>query len=200
MPIDADAYPLYWPEHWPRTKRRETTYRYKLTFAAARDAAIKQLKKLRATEIIISTNIPVRRDGLPRADIQPTDPGVAVYWTEFATSGSTPRVIACDKWSTVRDNMRACGLALEALGALKRSGATQVVERAFGGIAALPMNASRPWRDAMGFSHTDPVSRETLTARYHELLLKAHPDHGGTQSALTALINAYRDARDEMIG
>jgi hypothetical protein len=88
-----------------------------------------------AKEIVVSTNVPTRRDGLPYADArEPADPGVAVYFTH----GKRQLVIACDSYSTVRANMRAVGATVEALRAIQRHGATSLLERAFTGFAALP--------------------------------------------------------------
>jgi hypothetical protein len=198
--LDADAYPLYWPELWPRTPphERQSTARYKVSFAEARDRVVHSCKLLGAIEIVLSTNIPLRRDGLPRMDIsEPTDAGVALYWVERKAGKPTPRVIACDHWRKVRDNMRAIGLAVEALRALKRSGATQIADKAFTGFNALPANAganSTPWRDVFGPCTT----REALEHAYREASRSAHPDLGGSHERMIAVNAAYAIARLEL--
>jgi hypothetical protein len=55
-------------------------------------------------DVVISTNIPARLDGLPRGDAKwPADPGAAVYWTNGFSSG--PRVMAIDQYTAVEDNL-----------------------------------------------------------------------------------------------
>jgi hypothetical protein len=207
--LDADAHPLYWPEQWPRTapSARERTTRYKITFSDARDRLVHELKLLGAIEIVLSTNIPLRRDGLPRMDIaEPSDAGVAVYWIERGKwdadkhdYAQVPRVIACDHWQKVRDNIRAVGLAVEALRALKRCGATQIADKAFTGFAALPAHAgasstgARPWRVVLGLNG-GPLTRTQIEDAYMRAVRTAHPDLGGTQDLMVEVNAAYREA------
>lgn len=207
LKLDADAFPLYWPMGWPRAARRENTNRYKVSFASARDTLVLELKRLGVRELVVSTNIPLRRDGLPRMDVnEPSDPGVAVYWIEpFKLNGQADlrnRVIACDRWTRVRDNMRAVGLAVDALRALQRSGATQVIDRVFQGFAALPADAEAsrpapPWREVLGLGD-EAISREALRQAYRRALLRAHPDHGGSVEALSAVTAANAAAEAEL--
>lgn len=197
--LDVDKFPLYWPEGWPRTKKRWLTYRYKVPFGKARDELVSALKRLGAAEIVVSTNIPIRGDGLPKAGIEPGDPGVAVYWME----GKAKRVIACDAWTKVRDNLRAVGLAVEGLCAVKRSGATQVLDRAFTGFTALAAEnpKGRPWRMVFGWS-ADSISwtEYDVKQRFKELLLERHPDRGGSAEATHELTRARDEALAELRG
>lgn len=193
--LDAQSFPLYWPERWQRTKVPERTSRYKVSFVQARDHVLHELELLGATTRIISTNIPTRLDGLPRADVSPRDAGVAVYWT---TRNGRNSVIACDRWATVRDNMRACGLALEGMRAVLRSGATQVAEKVYMGFAALPDNASGAWRAALGFRDQDKPNQTELRAAYELRVFKVHPDRGGKHEDMASLNAAYAQARAEL--
>jgi hypothetical protein len=195
--IDADPSPLYWPQQWPRTAARERTSRYKVTCADARDRLLQQLKLLGATARIISTNIPVRNDGLPRRDIvEPADPGVAVYWE----AEGKQHVIACDRWDKVRDNMRACGLAIEALRAMQRSGATQIMDKIYTGFAALPADAgASSWRSVLEFAADAVITADVLRKRYELLALRAHPDRPhGSHEYMAAVNRAYDVARKEI--
>lgn len=78
-------YPLDWIPGKPRTpsyKRKRSLFQ--VNFAKARDDLLSELKKLRATKIVISCNIPTRQDGLPYAKFKkPEDSGVAVYFRSF---------------------------------------------------------------------------------------------------------------------
>lgn len=82
--MEKTRYPLAWPVGWPRTRQPESSRfdpRGDRSFATARDALIAELERLGAASIILSTNIPLRKDGLPRASSrQPEDRGVAVYF------------------------------------------------------------------------------------------------------------------------
>lgn len=200
----VDAYPLYWPEGWPRTKDwARGKAPYKLEFLRARDELVREIRLLGAREVVLSTNVPLRRDGLPLAgQSEPKDPGVAVYWTKEKWVDGKPvitsHVMACDRWRSVRENVRAVGLAIEGLRAIQRSGATQILDRAFMGFAALPASTTvRTWRDVLNLPAE--FSRELLDAHYRELAKKAHPDvAGGSHEAMTALNVAYREAQKHL--
>lgn len=187
--MTIDAHPLTWPEGWPRcpSYKRESS-RYEVTFLKARDHLVRQIELAGGRDIVISTNVPLRRDGLPLANMaEPKDPGVAAYWTDRKKK---PRVIACDHWRKVRDNLRAVGLTVEALRSIERAGATELLERAFSGFAALPPPAGH-W-EVLGLQRG--ASRSAVTARYHELAGRHHPDRGGSNAEMARINDAYRQA------
>lgn len=196
----VEAFPLYWPEGWKRTALHSRSRgRYKKTFAAARDDLLRNLKLLSgASDFLISSNIPIRRDGLPLANMaEPDDTGVAVYWTETkwvdGKNKKIHRVIACDHWKTTRDNLRAIGVTIECMRTMNRAGATNIVEQAFTGFTALPANAAqRPWNVVLNLgSRATPAEIEIA---YKKLALQRHPDRGGSHEAMTELNLAYAAA------
>jgi hypothetical protein len=197
MTIGIDAYPLAWPEGWKRTKNRKHSA-YKVSFSAARDDLAKELSMLarRHHDVVISSNVPTRRDGLPMVGHrEPDDPGVAAYWID---KQGRQRVIACDTWRTVRENLRAVGLAVGALRLLERTGASEILERAFTGFAALPpQGGATDWPSVLGIPATSTA--EHVRAAYQELAFRHHPDRGG-DAATMAKINAARDAALKEIG
>ena len=146
--LSGEAYPLYWPEGWPRSHhRRNGPY-----------AVVAGEKKIEC-------------------------------------------VIACDQWARVKDNLRAAGLALAALRALKRSGASQILDRAFVGLTATALAASNPvrtWREVFGIDRTRPVTRGDLEAQYKMLVALRHPDRGGSHEEMTELNRAYEQAKAEL--
>jgi hypothetical protein len=153
------------------------------------------------SSIVLSTNLVLRNDGLPYAN-QPRhsvdDPGVAVYWS---TRAFKERVIACDKWAYVYDNIHALGLTIAALRSIDRAGATQVLEQAFTAFGALPAAAAapvaRPWWEVFGLPQ-EAVKLLDLTmceARYRESARKAHPDAGGSTEAMAELNRAREEMR-----
>lgn len=194
----AEAYPLQWPEGWKRTPASERRRApYKTEPGRAVQQLRDELRRLGAVgAYVISSNVPVRRDGVPYADSRnPEDPGCAVYWS---TSAFKDRVIACDKWVSVYDNVHAIGLAVCAMRAIERAGATQVLERAFTAFGALPPSSQapvvRPWWQALDIpeSAIGVLSFAMVDARYRELAGKAHPDRGGSDAAMAEL-NAARE-------
>jgi hypothetical protein len=205
--LNVDAYPCYWPEGWEQTppeKRRPS--KYTVEFGRARDEIVRQLKVMAACEVVISTNVPVRRDGQRLASAsEPKDPAVAVYWAELgprngaAQPGYKHRVIACDRWLKVRENLHAINKSLEALRALSRAGATQVVEKAFTGFTALAAeNPRRSWREVFVWLPSAVVDRATIEARFRQLAAECHPDRGGCHEDFVELSAAREQALAEL--
>jgi hypothetical protein len=199
--VTIAAYPLQWPLGWKRTQRRKSAP-YRIGFVAARDHLVHELQLLGARNVVISTNVPTRLDGLPLAAgrVQNGDPGVAVYWMQ----GNQARAMACDKWLRVESNIRAMGLSIAAMRALDRCGTSEILDRVFTGFAQLPAMASsdgsRPWRDVFGIAVDQPrdVQRQLVDKLYRELALKCHPDRGGSHEALVELNRARAEALREL--
>lgn len=202
------AAPLAWPIDWPRTpfpgsSRYKGRFEGASAFVRARDGVMRNLKLMgvrRDTDAIISTNVPLRNDGLPYATFRepPDGSGVAVYWLK-SYSNETPKVIACDRWKKVWENLHAVELALEAMRQLERTGATQIIERAFQGFKALPPGpAPKSWREVFGFSALMTVGRDHLTEEYRRKARVRHPDNGGSEQAMAELNAAFAQAKAEL--
>ena len=190
-----EAYPLTWPEGQQRTPpgRRKIGH-FKIGFGRTRDELLEELGRLGAKNVIISSNVPTRRDGLPYADARELqDPGIAVY---FERRGH-PYVFACDSYGRVAHNLRAVGLTIEALRAIERHGASQMMEQAFRGFTALPAaRAAEPsWWEVLGV--TASASTAEIRARYRELARQHHPDMGGAEEMMSRLNRAYDAAMSE---
>lgn len=191
-------YPLHWPVGWPRTKARSHgNLAQRSSFGAVRDGLCRELERLGAREVILSTNMEVRLDGLPSASARrPADPGVAVY---FNLDGK-PHVLACDRWWSVVANMRAIAKHIEALRGIERWGVGSI-ERAFSAYKALPPAAGDrhlPWREVLGFEEEDePITREKVREAFKHYAKVCHPDtRDGSHEAFTELTRA----RDEALG
>jgi hypothetical protein len=186
------AFPLAWPEGEPRTPpHKRQRARFELRFAAARDDLLEELRRLKARYPVLSTNVSLRRDGLPYASAPPpADPGVAVYFL----LDDDQMVFACDKWDKVEDNVRAIGKTIEALRGISRWGARNMMKRAFSAFKALP---AADWRSVMGILDAG-VTLEQVKARYRELAAKLHPDTGGSHHAMQRLNAAWEQAQKEL--
>jgi hypothetical protein len=186
------TYPLYWPLSQPRTKSPISATRFKVDFATARGHLVHELRLLEARDVVISTNIPLRRDGLPMVpDREPQDSGVAVYFTRRGK----PYVLACDAYYRIRWNVRAIGLTVEALRSIERNGATSMLEQAFSGFAALPpAGAVKHWREVLGFARDVQVSLDSARNAYREMAKIHHPDAGGDTGRMAEIDRAFQDA------
>lgn len=188
------AFPLWWPDGWPRAKHRKASP-YKITTDAALEELLGDLRLMGARNVIVSSNVPLRRDGTmyrgDHAEARMPDPGVAVYWDNRR---SEPKVIPCDCWYTVRENVRALGMAISYLRGLDRCGAGEILDRAFQGFSRLPA-APDCWK-ILGIERG--TTEQVLTRRYHELARKLHPDQGGTDAQMAAVNQAYSDALREV--
>lgn len=191
----SNAFPLDWPREKARTPgNKRKAARFQLTMAAARDDTLKELRLMGARYCVISSNLSIRRDGLPYAG-QPTkipDPGVALYFH----IKDQHYVIACDCWDKVEDNMRAIGLTVAAMRGIERWGSTDLMRQAFSGFqyAALPP-AGDDWRSVFG---PNPKTLEQVKVCYRDLAIKAHPDHGGSEHEMQRLNAAMAQAEKEL--
>ena len=112
-----EAYPLAWPVGRPRSKHHEHA-RFKTSFGRARDKCRGEIYLLGGRDVIISTNIPLKRDGYPYADSRANvgDTGVAVYFTYKKRQ----MCFACDRYWKAEDNMHAISLTIGALRGVAR--------------------------------------------------------------------------------
>lgn len=195
-----NAYPLSWPPHRTRTAPHARTWsNFKTSFGKARDQCLGQIRTLGGSESIISTNLPLRQDGLPYADrAQPKDSGVAVYFTYRKKQ----MCFACDRWAKVDDNMHAIALTIGALRGVARWGTGDMMEAAFTGFAALaaPVTGQKPWREVFGFATDEAVSAIRLEGAYRTARGEAHPDRPktGSHEKFLAVQAAYEQAAREL--
>lgn len=199
---ERKAYPLSWPEGWKRTQSRKFGhFKTARQWITVNDATRRVLNEFRLMgvkddEIIVSTNIPLRLDGMPRSDKEPADPGVAVYWQ---TKKSGMRCMAIDRYQHVADNIAAIAATLEAMRAIERHGGGTILERAFLGFAALPERASQHWRETLGVTLTQPTL-QYIEERFRALAQVHHPDKGGDRNKFEEIVQARDAARLELSG
>lgn len=199
------AYPLQWPPGWRRTepwkrgnaKFRKgrggwTEHRYvsakELTIADGLARVLGELGRMgvHRDDIVISTNAPLRLDGMPKSNAGGIgDPGAAVYWRV----GKAARCMAIDRYDSLADNLAAIAATLDAMRAIERHGGAEILDRAFTGFVALPA-PEQPWQ-VLGVQMS--ASRAEIEQAYRRLAMQHHPDRGGNEADM-ARINGARDA------
>lgn len=191
----TEKYPLSWPTGWPRTPiSKRQTAKFQVSFAQGRDELQEELERLGAWAVILSSNVELRRDGLPYANRpEPKDPGVAVYFNLGWGRSIKPHALACDRWLLVRDNIRAIGLHVGALRGVERWGVGSL-EQAFSGYQALPESAGKlAWWEILKVSPDAPLAE--IRACYKQLATLYHPDAGGSSDRMAELNRAYEEAQ-----
>ena len=192
-----ESFPLCWPQGWPRARTRERS-KFKTTFEAARRELFRELGLMGVPDynIILSTSIPIRRDGMPYATARPVDNevGVAVYFKK--ANGNKRYVFACDRWDRVEDNMQAIRHSVAAIRGIERWGASEMLERAFTGFTALPEPGKKSWRQVLGLQIT--TNLEAAESAYRHKMKSAHPDLGGSEEQSKELNWAITEARSEL--
>ena len=189
-------FPLCWPNSWPRTlKIKVKVSAFRVSQNKAQNNLLRELKLLSAKEIIISTNIKLRNDGLPYASQrEPDDKGVAIYFKY----NDKPMVFACDKYNLIGDNLHAVGKTIEALRGIERWGASDMLERAFTGFESLPgpdQQVVIHWREILDY-YGDDI--QEANEAYKRKRNNAHPDKGGTNEEFYKLNQAWADCEKEL--
>lgn len=198
------SYPLVWPSNWRRTRpdrrqrakfRKETSRRSDsgtayttvaaVSVAAAFERLSRELDRLGAGRIVVSTNLTLRIDGAPRSgQPEPHDPGVACYFR----MGDKPVVLAADKWDRVADNIVAIAKHIEAMRGQDRWGVGSL-DQAFGGYLQLSA-PGRPWWEALEL-RGQAVDLEDAERAYRRLA-KVHSDDHDRMVELNGAIAAAR--------
>lgn len=210
IPYPTEATPLFWPYAYPRSvPPRDNNRAFRMKFSQDRNEILHRLER-RGSRVFITSNLPLRRDGLPYADPPKIDdPGIAVWWIEKGKE----RVIACDRWHHISQNMRAINKTIEALAGLETWGASDVVERAFAGFTALPPGSSPEPAPPIDWQAEFAIELEKLSAaglanaeilrmvelRFRARMMEQHPDKGGS-TAIAADLNAAMAAAREQLG
>jgi len=211
-----EAYPLAWPVGWKRTPVAERkrakfskviwseeasrpTVQREISIDEGTHRILSELARMRAERgsIVISTNLKLRLDGLPFSkQSQPTDVGVAIYWTD--AKAKMPRCMAIDIYDRIADNLGAVAASIEALRLIERHGGAQILERAFAGFVALPSpGKARHWRLVLGMA--DGQLPSEVREAYRKLRSKYHPDReGGDAAKFYEVQVAYEQACAEM--
>jgi hypothetical protein len=195
--MSAEAFPLQWPDGWPRTslyKRGSSRFGKNLGLGEIKKLQA-ELRLLGGRNVVISSNIPLRNDGLPyasQAGKRYDDPGVAIYFR----LKDKPLSMARDRYVTPWENIRSLTLTINAIRSIERHGGSTMMERAFSGFAAIaPPDWKKPWREVFGVK---PEWRGDIAALYKEKARNRHPDVGGDDMLMAELNVAYQEAKREL--
>lgn len=200
--MSVSAFPLQWPEGWPRTpeyKRKDSRNRWgkgegnkrrPWTFGEARDELLNELDRYLAGNIVLSTNFRLTQAGLPSQNFgRPADQGVAVYFTY----GKKQMVMAQDGHTRAEENMRALALVLKYMRGVEDLGGGTMMEKAFAGFEALPEPGaahSQQWWVVLQVSPT--ATEAEIQSAYRARAKELHSDVGGNDAAMSEL-NVARD-------
>lgn len=180
------AFPLSWPAGKGRTPPHKTQRSPfgDFTLAEARDGLQRELRLMGASSVVLSTNVELRRDGLPYSGRrQPDDPGVAVYFRR----GGKSLCMTCDRWDRVEANIRAVTKTVEAIRGIERWGSKDMVDAAFTGFAALPAHAGpgeQPWHRVLLVP--SDAAADAVHAAWRRLFAENHPDRNPGDEAAAA--------------
>lgn len=187
------AYPLSWPEGFPRATSREMG-QFRTSLPAALDNVETSLKAFgrdsrRAVgDIVLSSNVTLGSQ-------KPADPGVAVWFTWDGEH----RCIAVDRYASVAANLQAIHHVLEARRTELRHGTLALVRAAMAGLKALPAPPGGSWREILGLAPGAAVTADLVQAAHRKLAIANHPDKGGSADAMSR-INAARDRALKEVG
>lgn len=191
-----EAFPLQWPVGYPRTKWPTNGYRFTpKSFAVERDGLISELKRMGARDVVLSTSVPLRQDGLPYATFGKKtvpDVGVAVYFS----IDREPMTLCCDKWNSLEANIRAISMSVDAMRSLDRWGVSEILKRVFTGFKAIPEKVdAKPWWEVLGVSVRS--SKDDIKKAYWKLAKIHHPDTGGNLQDFNRISDAYQFAMNQ---
>lgn len=204
------SFPLLWPEGWPRTPGKQRAYgRFKTDYDPARESLMKETKLLGATNLIVSSNAPIKPDLTfdveafyreVRANTEPRDPGVAVY---FHLRGHQ-RVFACDTWSSYFSNLQAINKTIQALRGVERWSTSEMLTRVYDGFKVMPVGEDplpAPWWELLKVERDAPLGK-LEQAYYQQLdrwnqLMKTNYPLGKTyyEQQINFLHRAYSEAK-----
>lgn len=186
---------LDWPEAFDRTPAAEREQaRFETPESRCWGHIQDQARLMGATDLVIETAKPHKKDGTPYASAtEPEDPGAVVRWRMHGHD----YVIACDHWTKVKDNLRAIGLTLEAMRGVDRWAAV-TTEQAFQGLESLPPPTAASRSTAVAhelephevLGVAPDAQAPVVRAAFRALARKAHPDHGGSERELGRLLDA----------
>lgn len=193
-------HPLTWPANEPRTPAKDQ--RTSSPFQVSPDKALRdlyrELDRFKATSVVLSSNVPVRADGMLYADTarrKIDDAGVALYFD----IGTRSIAICCDLYQRPDDNIRALFKIVEAMRTIERYGGHNISNKTFTGFVALPPPPDA-WKTlgiskGIGEALNEKMRREYVMDAFRNKVKEGH----GTGADMAAVTEA-RDQALEQLG
>ena len=194
--MNSKQFPLQWPVGRQRVQVPEYSKFKPGSIYHEAQEIFKQIELMGGSEIIISSNMQYRQDGLPYTRQSVHDTGVAVY---FKLNGEE-QCIPCDQWVSLEENMRAIWKTIEAMRGIERWGGKALMNAAFSGFKQLPPSTiitpapdreKRPWWVVLCVSQD--ADAPTVKQAYRKAQSLAHPDAGGTEYDFQEVQHAYEE-------
>lgn len=197
---DVAAYPLCWPQGFPRWKSGRSTGAFKTDF----DAAVRNVRKSlelfakdsgrKIERPVLSSNVDLNPLTANTGN-RPGDPGVAVWFSWDSLQVCIP----VDRYVTPAADLQAIHHIIEARRVELRHGTLALVRATFTGFQALPAPKGKGWRDVLQLADVSIVSRSHVETAYRALSRERHPDTpGGSTDAMAELNNARDTALREV--
>lgn len=190
--MSNEAYPLQWPEGWPRTEpnRRENP-RFQTTLPGALANLERQLRLMGGKNLVLSSNYTLGASN-------PKDPGVVAYfeWTDKPYEHPQKFIamsIPCDRWLRIEANVQAIALTIQAMCGMERWGAKHMIKAMFTGFKLLPAGNGEDWFSVLCVSRNATAAE--IRASYLDLVKKHHPDTGGNHEQFVRVQKAFETAR-----
>lgn len=167
----SSAFPLHWPENWPRTPAPMKS-QFKTSLSGALKNVQDSLKRFHADsgkeckEVLISSNVTLGAQN-------PKDSGVAIYFTWDGIN----TCIAVDRYAKVEENLQAIHHVIEAERVKLRHGGLNLVRAAFRGYVALPPPSSSKdahWSEVLKVPRT--ASIQDIDKAYRERAREIGPN------------------------
>lgn len=169
-------FPLCWPEGRARTKNRRSS-KFRVEYPTAVKDLQTSLRQLGKPSQVTSDVVGLLTEA-------PADPGVAV-WLKLPTG---IRCVCCDEYMTVRENVRAISLTLDALRQVQNYGTTMLDQVLGHSVMSLPATTGTGRTDWFAGCSTE----SEINQKWRTLAAEHHPDKGGNAETM-AEINAARD-------
>lgn len=186
-----EAYPLTWPDGFPRVKNRQEGA-FKTSLAAALQNVQDSLRRFGSDSgkkidgLVISSNVTLGHQ-------RPADPGVAVWFNWDGLQVCIP----VDRYAKVEANLQAIHHIIEARRTELRHGGLAIVRATFTGFKSLPPPPeSRNWRQLLRLDSN--ATRAEAEKNYRELRSEHHPDKGGNAEMFNAVQKAWERAQREL--
>lgn len=186
----TQAYPLTWPQGFPRSQRRGDA-----TFKTSLPGALKNVQDSlrlfgsdsgkKVEHVVISSNCTL-------GEARPADSGVAVW---FVWDGRQV-CVAVDRYAKVEHNLQAIYHIIEARRTELRHGGLAIVRATFTGFVALPAPHQHDWRSVLDLGADAKL--EDAERQYKALRSRHHPDKGGDTEKFDAVQKAWERAQEAL--